>query len=287
MSGCRRCSANCARRAPLPGRYSSRAAARAGCATACGCSPASRTSISRWRTRSTSTVSGSPASRSDRCCPRFRCSSASTLALEALKFLIRLNQPTLVNKVLVFDGLLSETRTHPVLVKPFCPTCSKKKGRQHPHRPGAPEHGTAAACSTSAPVRRSAGQRTQRYRRAFRRGVEGRHRAAASAGVARQALQSSLPFGCRGVAPVLLRKGGDQGRRVDVLSGRGGGAVFRGVLGRRGDRSLPTSGSQGRSLDPADLVLYRQEQYRRPAVCTVQRRDDIALGSRPVAHSRR
>jgi ribosomal protein S12 methylthiotransferase accessory factor len=51
----------------------------------------------------------------------------STLALEALKFLIRLNQPTLVNKVLAFDGLLSETRTHPVLVKPFCPTCSKKK----------------------------------------------------------------------------------------------------------------------------------------------------------------
>lgn len=52
---------------------------------------------------------------------------ASTLALEALKFLIRLNQPTLVDKVLAFDGLLGETRTHPVLVKPFCPTCSKKK----------------------------------------------------------------------------------------------------------------------------------------------------------------
>lgn len=51
---------------------------------------------------------------------------ASTLALEALKLLIRLNQPTLVDKVLAFDGLLSETRTHPVLVKPFCPACSKK-----------------------------------------------------------------------------------------------------------------------------------------------------------------
>ncbi len=51
---------------------------------------------------------------------------ASTLALEALKLLIRLNQPTLVDKVLVFDGLLSGTTTHPVLVKPYCPTCSKK-----------------------------------------------------------------------------------------------------------------------------------------------------------------
>ncbi len=51
----------------------------------------------------------------------------STLALEALRFLIRLNQPTLVDKVMAFDGLLGETRMHPVLVKPFCPTCSKKK----------------------------------------------------------------------------------------------------------------------------------------------------------------
>jgi bacteriocin biosynthesis cyclodehydratase domain-containing protein len=52
---------------------------------------------------------------------------ASTLTLEALKLLIRLNQPTLVDKVLAFDALLSETRKHPVLVKPFCPTCSEKK----------------------------------------------------------------------------------------------------------------------------------------------------------------
>lgn len=51
----------------------------------------------------------------------------STLGLEALKFLIRLNQPTLVDKVSIFDGLLGETQTHPVLIKPFCPTCSKKK----------------------------------------------------------------------------------------------------------------------------------------------------------------
>jgi bacteriocin biosynthesis cyclodehydratase domain-containing protein len=52
---------------------------------------------------------------------------ASVLGLEALKFLIRLNQPTLVDKVLVFDGLLGEARNHPVLVVPSCPTCAKKK----------------------------------------------------------------------------------------------------------------------------------------------------------------
>ncbi len=57
---------------------------------------------------------------------------ASTLALEALKLLLRLNQPTLVDKVLAFDGLLGETRTHPVLVKPFCPSCSKKKPASTP-----------------------------------------------------------------------------------------------------------------------------------------------------------
>jgi bacteriocin biosynthesis cyclodehydratase domain-containing protein len=57
---------------------------------------------------------------------------AATLALEAIKSLVRLNQPTLVDKVLAFDGLLSDSQTHPVLVKPGCPVCSKKNSAGSP-----------------------------------------------------------------------------------------------------------------------------------------------------------
>jgi ribosomal protein S12 methylthiotransferase accessory factor len=52
---------------------------------------------------------------------------ASILALEALRYLIRLNQPRLVDNVLEFDALQVETRVHPVLVEPACPACGKKK----------------------------------------------------------------------------------------------------------------------------------------------------------------
>ncbi len=58
---------------------------------------------------------------------------AAMLTLEALKCLIKFNPPTLVDKVLAFDGLLGATQSHAVLVKPYCPVCSKKKARQHPH----------------------------------------------------------------------------------------------------------------------------------------------------------
>lgn len=59
---------------------------------------------------------------------------ASTLGLEAMKYLIRLNQPVLVDHILEFDALTSETRLHSVLVKPDCPACSKKKARTNPLR---------------------------------------------------------------------------------------------------------------------------------------------------------
>ena len=52
---------------------------------------------------------------------------ASTLGMEAMKYLARLNQPVMVDRILEFDALTSESRWHPVLVKPDCPACSKKK----------------------------------------------------------------------------------------------------------------------------------------------------------------
>ena len=53
---------------------------------------------------------------------------SSILGLEALRFLIRLNQPRLVDHVLEFDALQIRTQVHPVLVEPACPACAKKNG---------------------------------------------------------------------------------------------------------------------------------------------------------------
>ena len=57
---------------------------------------------------------------------------ASILALEALAYLIRLNQPRLVDQVLEFDALQVATQVHPVLVEPGCPACGKKKSAPIP-----------------------------------------------------------------------------------------------------------------------------------------------------------
>lgn len=58
----------------------------------------------------------------------------SVLGLEAFKYLIRLHQPMLVDRVLEFDAFSAVAQAHPVLVKPDCPVCSKKKARLHPER---------------------------------------------------------------------------------------------------------------------------------------------------------
>ena len=185
----------------------------------------------------------------------------STLALEALKLLIRLNQPTLVNKVLVFDGLLSETRTHPVLVKPFCPTCSKKKGREHPHgqallntaqqQPARPLHqlvdqlvsehsgivvhfAAASRDATEPPLPLVWRARLSNHR--YLSDVEESHLACSGKGVTRDAAWTS----CLGEAAERYSAGCWDAEET--------------VLCRRRDL-------QGRSLHPADLVLYRQEQY--------------------------
>ncbi len=54
------------------------------------------------------------------------------VALEALKYLLRINEPTLVDKVQTFNGFSGESTVHPVLVAPSCPACSKKKARESP-----------------------------------------------------------------------------------------------------------------------------------------------------------
>ena len=185
---------------------------------------------------------------------------ASTLALEALKFLIRLNQPTLVDKVLAFDGLLGETRTHPVLVKPFCPTCSKKKARLHPFgeelletasRPGqslpelaeilVSEH--SGIISDFAAASRDATEpplplvwRARLSNHCFLSKVEPTHSSCSGKGMTRNAAWTS----CLGEAVERYSGGCWDAEEV--------------VIGRRRDLD-------GRSLDPAGLALYRPEQY--------------------------
>ena len=58
---------------------------------------------------------------------------ASLMALEILKHLLSLSQPSLANKVLEFDAFSLQTATHNVLQKPDCPVCSEKKKCERPH----------------------------------------------------------------------------------------------------------------------------------------------------------
>lgn len=51
---------------------------------------------------------------------------STVLGLEVLRYLLRLNQPRLVDRVLELDALAFETTSHSVLVEPACPVCGKK-----------------------------------------------------------------------------------------------------------------------------------------------------------------
>jgi ribosomal protein S12 methylthiotransferase accessory factor len=185
---------------------------------------------------------------------------ASTLALEALKLLLRLNQPTLVDKVLAFDALLGESRIHPVLVKPFCPVCSKKKGRDSPAAaalvneqsasgpilPAQAEQLVSEHCGIVIHLSALARDATEpplphvwRARLAnhcFLSEVKDTHLACSGKGVTKEAAWAS----CLGEA-------------VERYSG-GCWDAQELVLARRSELN-------GRSIDPADLGLYRPEQY--------------------------
>ena len=56
------------------------------------------------------------------------------MALEILKHLLSLAQPSLAGTVLEFDALAFRSTLHPVIQEPGCPICGVKKnpGRQHP-----------------------------------------------------------------------------------------------------------------------------------------------------------
>lgn len=186
---------------------------------------------------------------------------ASTLALEALRLLLRLNQPTLVDKVLAFDALLGESRTHPVLVKPFCPVCSKKNFRRespaaaalisapteaHPVLPsqaaqlvsdhcGIVVHFAALARDVTEPPLPHV-WRARLANHCFLSDVKDGHLACSGKGITKEAAWTS----CLGEAVERYSGGCWDAQEV--------------VLARRAELA-------GRSLHPVDLGLYRPEQY--------------------------
>ena len=186
---------------------------------------------------------------------------ASTLALEALRLLIGLHQPALVDKVLEFDGLVSESRMHPVLVEPGCPACSKKKSRAHPitaelRELGSSAHGAAVheladqlvsdrtgvvidfapAVRDSTEPARPLVWRARLANHRFLSEPDESHMTISGKGMTREAAWTS----CLGEA-------------VERYSG-GRWDADETVYCRRGDL-------EGRSIDPLELVLFRPDQY--------------------------
>ncbi|HEX8086083.1 MAG TPA: TOMM precursor leader peptide-binding protein [Solirubrobacteraceae bacterium] len=184
----------------------------------------------------------------------------AALALEAIRLLVKLHQPALVDKVVEHDAILAETRTHPVLVKPYCPTCSKRPGRvspaadrlrSEPPPSGPPLHelrdrlvsGRTGIVADLQPSGRDATEPAQpqvwRGRLAnhlFLSEPEDAHMAVSGKGMTREAAWDS----CLGEA-------------VERYSG-GCWDAEETVYCRRDELA-------GRSLDPADLVLYAPDQY--------------------------
>lgn len=190
---------------------------------------------------------------------------ASTLALEALKLLLRLNQPTLVDKVLAFDALLGESRTHPVLVKPFCSVCSKKNVKRD--SPGAAALISALVDAQTSPGPVLPAQAAQLVSEHC--GIVVHFSA-----LARDATEPPLPQVWRArlanhcflseVKDTHLACSGKGSTKESAWASCLGEAVERYsggcwdaqelVLARRSELD-------GRSVNPADLGLYRPEQY--------------------------
>ena len=101
--------------------------------TGCEAWRAKRTSSRRWRTRSTWIAGWNWPWPSGPILPSLPTHLSSILALEALGYLIRLNQPRLVDQVLEFDALQVATRVHPGAGRAGV-SGLRKKVRVHPGR---------------------------------------------------------------------------------------------------------------------------------------------------------
>jgi ribosomal protein S12 methylthiotransferase accessory factor len=186
---------------------------------------------------------------------------AATLALETLKLIIGLHQPTLVDNVLEFDGVTGRSHLHPVLVHPSCPVCSKKKPRYHP---GASELIAAIRDPTAQPVDEMADRLVSP-----RTGIVVDFGAAPHA-----ATEPSQPLVWRAkLANHSYASDVDDSRLLCSGKGTTRAQAWASCLGEalerysgawwRADEATfcRRSDLPGRSVDPMDLVLYRPEQY--------------------------
>lgn len=184
---------------------------------------------------------------------------ASTLGIEAMKYLARLNQPILVDHILEFDAMTSESRLHSVLVKPDCPTCSKKKLRVNPLRseiyssqkvlsylPELIERLVSPRTGIITSLVSAPRDSSEPSRPLVRRARLSNHRFLSE--------QDETHAGCsgKGMNPseALISC---LGEAVERYSG-GFWLPDELIIAQRGDL-------EGKSLDPNDLVLYLPEQY--------------------------
>jgi ribosomal protein S12 methylthiotransferase accessory factor len=185
---------------------------------------------------------------------------AATLALETLKLLLGLHQPMLVDAILEFDAITSSSQSHPVLVKPLCPTCAKKKTRIHPDAAELMNAGRPGATPLHALAGKLVSPRTgivAEFAVASRDATEPPHPQVWRARLANHCFASETDeshLSCSGKGMTRDEAWTScLGEAVERYSG-GCWDPEEVVSCRRSD--LP-----GRSIDPRDLVLYRPEQY--------------------------
>jgi ribosomal protein S12 methylthiotransferase accessory factor len=184
---------------------------------------------------------------------------ATAMALEALRLLLGLHPPTLVDSVAEHDAMTGATTLHPVLAVPDCPVCAKKKARVQPpldeliaraHPP------VDLAALAPRLVDASTGVVAQ------------------LAAVPRDPSEAPLPLVWRArVANHRFLAGHDEERATCSGKGMTREQAWASCLGEAVERysgacwtaeELHTARRgelEGRSLDPRELVLYAPEQY--------------------------
>lgn len=184
---------------------------------------------------------------------------ASSMAIEALRLLLGLHPPVLVDSIAEYDAMSSATEMQPVLAVPDCPVCSKKKSRAQPALDELID-GAPSPVDLTRLVHRLVGART---------GIVSQLGA-----VPRDLSEVPIPMVWRAkVANHRFISKHDDERAT--CSGKGmtrsqawvsclGEAVERysGACWRADEMRVARRGDlEGRTLDPRELVLYADEQY--------------------------
>lgn len=205
--------------------------------------------------------------------PFLSSSAGSILATQALVSLLDLTVPTLAGRILEFNALTLASELHPLLQKPDCPACSKKKTRTNPTfaqlNALSEPHGDLLTATERLIGRRFGVIKDLRE-------------------VRKDASEPARPYVYRAQLANLrfVEESGDE----LVASGKGmtHESALKSALGEAVERYSSMSGTedgivvaprpklQQESLDPRALVLYHPEQYADLAYAPY--REDTPLG---------